>query len=129
MAPTARAISERRAVGKRDDTPFWRYCRDMDIPDTLQRKIDLFRANGRIFREDEELFAEESWIQVFLGQGIIPRGYDPLVDIKTDAEIVAFLGNVETVIDKCVAVMPDHAAYVAKVCPAPALAMTPQPAE
>ncbi|MBA4804686.1 MAG: tryptophan 7-halogenase [Brevundimonas sp.] len=102
----------------RDDTAFWRYCRDMEVPDTLQRKIDLFAANGRIFREDDELFAEESWIQVFLGQGVIPRGYDPLVDLKTDAEIEAFLGNVEGVIRKCVAVMPDHGDYVARVCPA-----------
>lgn len=105
----------------RDDTAFWRYCRDMEVPDTLQRKIDLFAANGRIFREDDELFAEESWIQVFLGQGVIPRGYDPLVDLKTDAEIEAFLGNVEGVIRKCVAVMPDHGDYVARVCPAEAV--------
>ena len=40
---------------------------------TLQRKIDLWRTNGRIFREDDELFSEESWIQVFLGQGIVPK--------------------------------------------------------
>lgn len=103
---------------ERDDTPFWRYCRDMDLPDTLQRKIDLWMANGRIFREDDELFAEESWIQVFLGQGMIPRGYDPLVDIKTETEVVDFVGNIETTIRKCVAVMPDHSAFVAKVCAA-----------
>ncbi len=103
---------------ERDDTEFWRHCRDMEIPDTLQRKMDLWMSNGRIFREDEELFGEESWIQVFLGQGMIPRGYDPLVNIKTDGEIDEFLGNVETVIRKCVALMPDHCAYVAKVCPA-----------
>ncbi|MDP3801859.1 tryptophan halogenase family protein [Brevundimonas sp.] len=103
---------------ERDDTPFWRYCRDMEVPDTLQRKIDLFAANGRIFREDEELFAEESWIQVFLGQGVTPRGYDPLVDIKSDAQVAEFLDDVEGVIRKCVAVMPTHADYVARVCPA-----------
>lgn len=90
----------------------------MAIPDTLQRKIDLFRANGRIFREDEELFAEESWIQVFLGQGVIPRAWDPLVEIKSSAELLSFLDGVEDVIRKCVAVMPSHAAYVARTCPA-----------
>lgn len=103
---------------ERDDTPFWRHCRDMEIPDTLRRKIDLFAANGRIFREDEELFAEESWIQVFLGQGVIPRGYDPLADLKSEAEVAAYLDNLETVIRKCVAVMPSHADYVAQHCPA-----------
>ena len=103
---------------ERDDTPFWRYCRDMEVPETLRRKIDLFAANGRIFREDEELFSEESWIQVFLGQGIVPRGYDPLVDIKSEVQIAQYLGNIETVIRKCVDVMPMHSDYVARACPA-----------
>ena len=103
---------------ERDDSDFWRYCRAMDLPDTLQRKIDLWRSNGRIFREDEELFSEESWIQVFIGQGIIPRGYDPLVGIKSDAQIEQFLGNIATTIDRCVQVMPSHADFVRKYCPA-----------
>ena len=103
---------------ERDDTPFWRHCRDMEVPDTLRRKIDLFAANGRVFREDDELFTEESWIQVFLGQGVIPRGYDPLVDIKSDAQVSQFLGNVENVIAKCVAVMPTHSDFVARTCQA-----------
>ncbi len=77
-------------------------------------------ANARIFREDEELFSEESWIQVFIGQGLIPRGYDPMVRIKSDVQINQFLGNIQTVIGKCVAVMPTHAEYVAKTCPAAA---------
>ncbi len=103
---------------ERDDSDFWRYCRTMDLPDTLQRKIDLWRSNGRIFREDEELFSEESWIQVFIGQGIIPRAYDPLVGIKSDAQIEQFLGNIATTIDRCVQVMPSHADFVRKYCPA-----------
>lgn len=103
---------------QRDDTPFWQYCRNMEVPATLQRKMDLFRANGRIFREDEELFSEESWIQVMLGQAIIPQGYDPLVDIRSEVQIVQYLGNIENVIGKCVDVMPSHAEFVAKYCDA-----------
>jgi tryptophan halogenase len=97
---------------------FWEYCRNMQLPATLQRKIDLWKSNGRIFREDEELFSEESWIQVFLGQGVVPRGFDPLVAIKSDAQIEKFLGNIATTIDRCVEVMPTHADYVRKYCPA-----------
>jgi tryptophan halogenase len=77
-------------------------------------------SNARIFREDEELFAEESWIQVFLGQGMIPRAYDPLVNIKSEAQIAQYLGNIQAVIGKCVKVMPSHAEFVAKTCPAEA---------
>jgi tryptophan 7-halogenase len=98
----------------RDDTPFWRYVRDMEVPETLRRKIDLFAANGRVFREDDELFTEESWIQCFLGQGVIPRHYDPLVDLESEADLLTFLRGIEGVIAKCVDVMPTHEEYVRK---------------
>jgi tryptophan halogenase len=107
---------------ERDDSDLWRYCRSMELPATLQRKIDLWRSNGRIFREDEELFSEESWIQVFLGQNIVPRSYDPLVAIKSDPQIEQFLGNIASTIDRCVQVMPSHADYVNKFCPAESVA-------
>jgi tryptophan halogenase len=94
----------------------------MEVPATLQRKMDLFRANGRIFREDEELFSEESWIQVMLGQGIVPNGYDPLVDVRSEVEIAQFLGNIENVIGKCVDVMPSHSDFVSKYCNAKSMA-------
>ena len=104
------------------DGEFWEYCRTMELPATLQRKIDLWKSNGRIFREDDELFSEESWIQVFLGQGIVPRGYDPLVEIKSDAQIEQFLGNIAATIERCVDVMPTHGEYVSKFCPAESVA-------
>lgn len=102
----------------RDDSPFWRHCRDAAIPDSLQNKIDIFKANGRVNREGEELFAEESWIQVFLGQGIIPTNYDPLVDLKSEKEIREFIENTGTVIQKCVATMPAHKDFIEKYCKA-----------
>ncbi|MFN3470939.1 MAG: tryptophan 7-halogenase, partial [Novosphingobium sp.] len=60
--------------------PYWVRARQMDIPESLQRKIDLFAASGRLFPSDLDLFAEASWIAVLLGQGITPRRHDPLVD-------------------------------------------------
>jgi tryptophan halogenase len=106
----------------RRDGAFWEYCRTMELPATLQRKIDLWCSNGRIFREDEELFSEESWIQVFLGQGLVPRSYDPLVAIKSDPQIEQFLGNIAATIARCVSVMPQHDEYIAKYCPADPIA-------
>jgi tryptophan halogenase len=82
----------------------------------------LWCSNGRIFRENDELFAEESWIQVFLGQGLVPRSHDPLVAIKSDAQIEQYLGNIAATIDRCVDVMPAHDSYIAKYCQAEAVA-------
>jgi tryptophan halogenase len=104
------------------DGDLWEYCRTMELPATLQNKIDLWRSNGRIFRENDELFSEESWIQVFLGQGLVPRGYDPLVAIKSDPQIEQFLGNIAATISRCVDVMPSHDEYVTKFCPAEPMA-------
>ena len=103
---------------ERSDSPLWDYCRNMSIPVTLQEKIDLFRSHGRIFREDEELFAEESWLQVMLGQGIVPEDYDPLADQRPVAEVARYLQDIEAVITKCVAVMPAHKDYIAANCAA-----------
>ena len=49
-----------------------------------------------------------------------PRGYDPMVRIKSDVQINQFLSNIRLVIGKCVDVMPSHGEYVAKTCPAAA---------
>lgn len=103
---------------ERHDTPFWRDCQEMPIPPTLQKKIDLYRAGGRIFREGYELFSENSWLQVLHGQGIRPDSYSPLADGMPEAELSDFLKGVESVIGKCIAVMPTHAEFVAKHCPA-----------
>src|SRR4051794_10993841 len=101
---------------------FWEYCRTMELPATLVDKIEVWRSNGRVFRENDELFGEESWIQVFIGQGIMPKSYDPLVSIKSDPQIEQFLGNIAATIQRCVDVMPSHDEYVRKYCPAEPMA-------
>jgi tryptophan 7-halogenase len=103
---------------ERDDSEFWNYCRTMPIPDTLQRKIDLFRSNGRIFRDLQELFVEPSWLQVMIGQRIVPRGYHPFADLRPEAEVEAYVANVAQVIAKCVKAMPTQADFIAANCAA-----------
>ena len=65
---------------QRDDTPFWRYVRDMDVPDSLARRIDQWERRGRVFRENAELFTLPSWVAVMLGQNIRPETHDPIAD-------------------------------------------------
>jgi tryptophan 7-halogenase len=102
----------------RDDTPFWDYCRTMSVPDTLRAKMSLFAANGRVFRENSELFAEPSWVQVMHGQGIHPRGYHGLVDSYPEQKIVDYLENVRGVIANCVRAMPGHDEFIKRLCAA-----------
>ena len=100
----------------RDDSAFWNYCRTMSIPDTLQNKIDLFAANGRVFREANEMFSEISWVEVMLGQHVTPRSYHPLVDALDKQKIVDFMQGIEATMKRCIEVMPTHAQYVHENC-------------
>jgi tryptophan halogenase len=109
-------------VTDREDTAFWRYVKHMDVPDTLAERLELFRSSGRFFQKAKaELFREESWVQVLLGQGL-PVCYDPMVDLVPQADVAAFLRDVEDVIADCARGMPDHAAFIARHCAAPSLA-------
>ncbi len=101
---------------ERDDSAFWKYCRDMPIPDTLEQKIELFRETGRVFRKNEELFTENSWIQVMMGQGIIPKAYHPIATKLSQAELDHFLATIRDSVAQSVAGLPDHQAYLARYC-------------
>ena len=103
---------------ERDDSEFWNYCRTMPVPDTLQRKIDLFCSNGRVFRDPQDLFAEPSWLQVMVGQRLAPQGYHPFADLRSDGEVEAYVRNVADVIAKCVKAMPTQAEFIAAHCAA-----------
>jgi tryptophan 7-halogenase len=101
---------------QRDDSAFWRGCRTMEIPPTLRRKIELWLAQGRLVRDNSELFTEPAWLQVMEGQGLLPRAYHPLVDVLSEQELVQRLDTIQTVISRCVDVMPTHAEFIAKNC-------------
>lgn len=103
------------------DEPFWQRCREMAIPDSLQDKIDLFRATGRIFREQEELFVEIGWFQVLIGQNILPETYHPLADVLTKEELTQFLRDIRTIVAANAARLPTHQQFIAQTCAAPAI--------
>ncbi len=103
---------------ERSDTAYWNDLRTMAIPDSLQRKIDLFAGRGRLFQSDYDLFAEPSWIAVLLGQGIVPRQYDALVDSLPETALVERLRRLSALIGQTAQAMPDHAAFIARYCAA-----------
>ncbi|NII09436.1 tryptophan halogenase family protein [Oleiagrimonas sp. C23AA] len=103
----------------RDDSPFWRYCRDMPIPDSLAENMRLFAESGLFFREGDELFAHLSWVQVMIGQGIVPSGYHPFVDQLSERDLLGFIQNVGSVVERCVNAMPPHQDFIDRNCKAP----------
>ncbi len=105
-------------ANEREDGVFWRNCREMAVPDALKAKIDLFKLTGRLYREHEELFTEQGWLQVLLGQHVTPARYHPLADEIGDAALQEFLGNIRTLIDRAASAAPLHADHVRRHCAA-----------
>ncbi len=102
-------------VTNRNDASFWQHCRNMSIPETLMHKIQLFKETGRMFRENNELF-NDSWMQVMIGQGLIPENYHPMVDNMSDKELRDFFTHLENKMTSIVAKLSKHSDYVQKYC-------------
>jgi tryptophan 7-halogenase len=103
-------------VTDRRDSAFWRHCAEMQIPPSLARKIELFRETGRVFRRNEELFVENSWVQVMMGQGITPQSYHPIAARLRPEELDRFLAMLRDSVTQTVDGLPSHQSYVAQYC-------------
>ena len=100
----------------RDDTEFWAHCRTMEIPGSLQETMDLFRESARIYPKSGDLFSVASWVQVMIGQGIIPQDYPPVINTFPEKDLEPFLNQVERVIQSNINVMPSHQQFIDRFC-------------
>jgi len=108
---------------ERTDSEFWNYCRNMNVPDFLKTKMELFKKSGRIFRADDELFNETSWLAVFTGQGLDAQDYHPVADVLPATEIENRLGHIRDAVLKSAEVMPTHAQFIKENCQASSVNM------
>jgi tryptophan halogenase len=98
---------------ERNDTAYWDYNRTMSLPDGLLDKYEMFRSNGRIFREQEDLFTETSWLAVMVGQGIRAGGYHPAADLLSDEETLKRMASIRQVVAEVAEQMPTQREFLA----------------
>jgi tryptophan halogenase len=101
---------------RRADTAFWRHVAEMEIPVSLRERIDLFRATGRVFRMDDELFSADSWLAVLMGQNIVPRAWDPMADGLPRQRLRDRFGGMSQIIARTAEAMPAHDDFIARYC-------------
>ncbi len=106
-------------VTERNDSRFWQHCRNLQVPDSLQHRIDLFKETGRVFKVPTELFGENSWIQVMLGQGLLPEQYHPIVNMMDAKELNEFLTSIKGSVNNMVRQLPPHQRFIDHYCKAP----------
>jgi tryptophan halogenase len=104
----------------RQDSPFWNYCRNMEIPSSLAERIAIYRENARLYRHDNELFSETSWLAVLHGQNIAPSRYHPVADVLPQQELEQRMAKMAEVTQKCLSLMPTHQAFIDRYCKAEA---------
>lgn len=103
---------------ERADTPFWRFCANMEIPKTLAHRIAMFKENGFVWQAEGELFRVDSWTQVMLGQGIAPKHYHHITKTISREELNQVLSSLKTSVNQAVAKLPSHQEFIDKYCKA-----------
>lgn len=93
---------------ERDDSQFWRDRKNSPIPDSLRARIEAFSAVGYLAASSDELFRDISWLQVFLGQGLMPRDYHPLANSIGAQALLEMLEHLHTIKQQPLARMPSH---------------------
>jgi tryptophan halogenase len=99
-------------LNNRGDSEFWRTCQRMDIPKSLQNKIDLFKQTGKVFCKPDDLFTEVAWQQVMIGQGNIPDDYHPVANILSTEQLNDLMASLQSIINRTVEKLPNHETFL-----------------
>jgi tryptophan halogenase len=99
-------------LNEREGEPFWDACRSLDIPDSLARRIALFRESATAFQASDELFRVDSWVQVMLGQGLQPRAHHRLGQMIGRERLDRSLSELAQGIRQAVASLPSHQTFL-----------------
>ncbi len=102
-------------ANEREGDAFWDHCRHMNVPESLNQRIALFRDSGRVFKPQEDVFSENSWVQVMMGQGIQPEGYHNIADAMSREQLQGFLGDIQRNVNQTVSALPSHADFIKKL--------------
>ncbi|MEP7008542.1 MAG: tryptophan halogenase family protein [Sphingomonas bacterium] len=103
-------------LNSRQDAEIWRYCAAMDVPESVTRKIELFRHCAIIERYKDGLFPPTSWLSVFIGQGLIPESYNPRADTMPVEKLISHLDELRTEIQDRVEEMLPHDRFIDRYC-------------
>jgi tryptophan halogenase len=103
---------------QRDDSPYWKHFRSMAIPDSLAHRMAMFRENAYAWPDDVSLFRVDSWVQVMMGQGLVPEQHHGAGRVLAPEGLKEQMTALRRMIDNSVAQLPEHADFIKTYCPA-----------
>lgn len=95
--------------------PFWRDRAAMAVPERLAWKLANFAAHGRVVSEGPELFTNNAWIQVLIGQGLVPAAADPALALLGTENARRYLPGLKRVIAETAVAVPGHDDWLAEI--------------
>lgn len=100
------------SLNQRTGEPFWDAARALARPDTLEKKLALFKARGHLLKCPWEIFQPFSWLALFTGFDFLPDSYDPAVDASSEQQLASALAAMRHAIDQAVAQTPTHQQFL-----------------
>jgi tryptophan halogenase len=92
--------------------PFWRAASGVQPPPSLEHTLSLFRERGRLPFYEEETFSRDSWLAVLLGQQVMPRRTDPLIDAIPPALAEQSMAGFRQTIEAALPKLPSQSEYL-----------------
>ena len=100
---------------RRDDTPFWRYIQNLDVPEIMAHRMKLLSESGHYVSYEHDLFKLDSWLAVMEGQGMAPQTYSPIAHTLSDEDMNTTMAQLRHAISEITRQMPTHAQYIQHV--------------
>ena len=95
---------------QRHDTPFWRDCQAMTLPDSLTELILAFRDSGLVDKKQYGL-----WPAVCIGQHLHPKQVDSRVAAIPPQQLIGMLNQLKSDIAAQVATLPNMDDYLSSL--------------
>ncbi|WAT16730.1 tryptophan 7-halogenase [Aurantiacibacter sp. MUD11] len=103
---------------ERDDSEFWRYTREMEVPDTLAETLQVWRDRGHLAVDGGHLFQIGSWASMLIGQRFLPQGVHALADRDDPAAIAQEIRKIAAECKAAASQLPTHAEFITRNCAA-----------
>jgi tryptophan halogenase len=97
------------------ESPLWDHCRNMEIPESLAYRIELFRSRGRVVSQGDEVFSLPNWLSLFAGLNIAPRRYHPFADGIPIETLKQQMHLIKGAIRNAADAMPEHCTFLAQI--------------
>lgn len=99
-------------VANEREGEFWRYFRELPLPDSLREKLDAWLTRGLVIPYEFGAFLPPSWVAVMVGQNLIPRGHDRRADVPPIDVLMKNAAMLRERIERAVQATPEHLATI-----------------